>query len=99
MAGISILFFTKQRVYLGLTAESTGICEMWSALSTVSSTIAMRKERLDGSLYQHKHAMVLCCAATTNTGVSISRHLTRLMDFVPVSRVVHKTLGHISDAT
>ena len=99
MAGISILLFTRQRVYLELTAESWGICEIWSALSTVSSTIAMRKERLGGSLHQRKHAMVLCCAVAANTGVSISRHLTMLMDFVPVSRVVQKTLGHISDAT
>ena len=99
MAGISILLFTRQRVYLGLTAELPGICEIWSAPSAVSSTIAMRKERLGGSLHQHKHAMVLCCAVTPNTGVSISRHLTMLMDFVPVSRAVQKTLGCISDAT
>ena len=65
----------------------------------MSSVVVVTKEKTPRSACWHKHAMVSCCAAMANTGISISKYLTRLIDLVPISRVARKRLGLISGTT
>ena len=89
----------KRCVCLELTTGSAGIGETRRVLSTVSFTLVMMKEKASCSVCWHKHAIVPCCTAMANTGISISMRLTRLMDLVPISRIVRTRLGLISRAT
>jgi len=78
---------------------SAGICEIWSALSTASSTVVMTKEAVPCPDCQHKHATVSRCVATANTDTPTLKRLTGLMGLVPVSIVAKKIRGLISEAT
>ena len=66
---------------------------------TLSFTVVMTKEKAACSVSWHKHAMVSCCAAMVDTGISIPKLFTRLMDLIPISKVLRRRLGLISGAT